>query len=86
MVVGRDIQGNLTNRSRFTPVHGQGDQAWSVMKRSAAVLCGTGALCYHHDTVNVCDNPTNIYNTLYSKATIEVLHSCFYCLFAPNTR
>ena len=43
MVVGRDIQRNLTNRSRFTPVHGRGDPAWSVMKRSAAVLCGTGA-------------------------------------------
>ena len=43
MVVGRDIQRNLTNRSRFTPVHCRGDPAWSVMKRSAAVLCGTGA-------------------------------------------
>ena len=46
MVVGRDNQRNLTNRSRFTPVHPgswPGDPAWSVMKRSAAVLCGTGA-------------------------------------------
>ena len=43
MVVGRDIQRNLTNRSRFTLVHGRGDPAWSVMKRSVAVLCGTGA-------------------------------------------
>ena len=44
MVVNRDIQQNFTNRSQFTPVHGRGDPAWSMMKRSAAVLCGTGAL------------------------------------------
>ena len=36
-----------TKFDQHITVHGRGDPAWSVIKCSAAVLCGTGALGSH---------------------------------------